>query len=213
MTGPSNSPRNSKEQILAAVRGAIADAAAPEVPRAYTRDLGLDRSRLIDLFAERVSDYRAEVRVIDRAEVGRVIGTVLADRKIRSVVVPADLDPGWLTTVTSRVVPDSPDLMAKDLDQIEAVITGSAAGIALTGTIVLDGGASQGRRAISLVPDTHLCVVDADDIVGTVPEAVSRLGATRPLTWISGPSATSDIELDRVEGVHGPRNLVVLVTT
>lgn len=206
-------PMGSKEQVLAAVRGAIKDVAAPQVPRDYGRDLGLESSRLTELFAERVDDYRADVQVIERSEVGRVIGKVLADRKIRSVVVPADLDPGWLTTVTSRVVRDSPDLTAQDLDQLDGVITGSAVGIALTGTIVLDGGRIQGRRAISLVPDTHLCVVDADDIVGTVPEAVARLDATRPLTWISGPSATSDIELDRVEGVHGPRNLVVLITT
>ncbi|GGL56826.1 hypothetical protein GCM10011575_14050 [Microlunatus endophyticus] len=206
-------PMGNKEQVLAAVRGAIKDVAAPEIPRGYTRDLGLDRAALIDLFATRVDDYRAEVHVIDRAEVGRVIGNVLADRRVRSVVVPDDLDPGWLTTVTSQVVRDSADLSARDLDQIEGVITGSAVGIALTGTIVLDGGRIQGRRAISLVPDTHLCVVEADAIVGTVPEAIARLDATRPLTWISGPSATSDIELDRVEGVHGPRNLVVLVVT
>lgn len=206
-------PMGSKEQVLAAVRGAIKDVVAPEVPRNYSRDLGLDRSGLVALFAERVDDYRAEVRVIDRSEIGRVIGNVLAERRIRSVVVPDDLDPGWLTTVTSRVVHDSTELTAKDLDRIDGVITGSALGIALTGTIVLDGGRIQGRRAITLVPDTHLCVVDADDIVGTVPEAVARLDATRPLTWVSGPSATSDIELDRVEGVHGPRNLVVLITT
>lgn len=206
-------PMGSREQVLAAVRGAIKGVVAPEVPRNYSRDLGLDRSGLVALFAERVDDYRADVRVIDRSEIGRVIGNVLAERRIRSVVVPDDLDPGWLTTVTSRVVHDSAELTAKDLDRIDGVITGSALGIALTGTIVLDGGRIQGRRAITLVPDTHLCVVDSDDIVGTVPEAVARLDATRPLTWVSGPSATSDIELDRVEGVHGPRNLVVLITT
>jgi L-lactate dehydrogenase complex protein LldG len=127
------------------------------------------------------------------------------------VVVPDDLDPQWLTTVTSRVVTDSRGLSAADLDDIDAVITGCAVAVALTGTIVLDGGRLQGRRVLSLVPDLHICVVDAEAIVGTVPEAVARLDATRPLTWISGPSATSDIELDRVEGVHGPRDLVVLI--
>jgi L-lactate dehydrogenase complex protein LldG len=206
-------PMGSKEQVLAAVRGAIKDAVPPSVSRTYSRDLGLDRAGLVELFTERVGDYRAEVQVIDRDELGRVIGNVLADRRIHSVVVPDDLDPGWLTTVTSRVVRDSPDLTHRDLDQVDGVITGSAVGIALTGTIVMDAGPTQGRRAITLIPDTHLCIVAADDIVGTVPEAVARLDATRPLTWISGPSATSDIELDRVEGVHGPRNLVVLILT
>ena len=203
----------SREQVLAAVRGAIRDAATPAVPRDYQRSLDLDRAGLIDLFTERVSDYRADVEVIKAADVGRTIGNRLADRQVGSVVVPDDLDRQWLTTVTSKVVRDSADVTALELDQIDAVITGSAAAVALTGTIVLDGGAIQGRRAISLVPDTHVCVVRAEDIVGTVPEAIERLDATRPLTWISGPSATSDIELDRVEGVHGPRNLVVLITT
>lgn len=202
---------SSREQVLAAVRGATRDAVAPDVPRDYRRSLDLDRAALIDLFAERVDDYRAEVQVIDRTDIGRVIGNVLAQRQTTSVVVPDDVDPQWLTTVTSRVVRDSPDLEATDLDGIEAVITGSAVAVALTGTIVLDAGAQQGRRAISLVPDLHVCVVDAETIVGTVAEAVARLDGTRPLTWISGPSATSDIELDRVEGVHGPRTLVVLI--
>lgn len=213
MTDKIIKPMGSREQVLAAVRGAIKGVAAPEVPRAYSRDLGLDRAGLVDLFAERVGDYRAQVQIIDRSETGRVIGRLLAEHRVGSVVVPDDLDPAWLTTVTSRVVRDSDELGAKDLDRLDGVITGSAVGVALTGTIILDAGRRQGRRAISLVPDTHLCVVDADDIVGTVPEAVDRLDATQPLTWISGPSATSDIELDRVEGVHGPRNLIVLVTT
>lgn len=204
---------SSREQVLAAVRGAIRDASAPEVPRDYIRDLGLDRAGLIDLFTERVDDYRAEVQLVARADLGRTIGAQLGRRQVASVVVPDDLDPGLLTTVTCKVVKDSPGLSAADLDEIDAVITGSAIGIAQTGTIVLDAGTIQGRRAISLVPDLHLCVVEADSIVGTVSEATAQLDATRPLTWISGPSATSDIELDRVEGVHGPRTLVVLIVT
>jgi L-lactate dehydrogenase complex protein LldG len=203
----------SREQVLAAVRGAIRDAATPQVPRDYHRDLGLARDALLDLLAERVDDYRADVQVIERAEIGRVIGNLLAASRVGSVVVPDDLDPQWLTTVTSTVLRDHPGITPADLDQVGAVITGSAVAVALTGTIVLDGGRHQGRRVISLVPDLHVCVVDADDVVGTVSEALARLDATRPLTWISGPSATSDIELDRVEGVHGPRNLVVLITT
>ena len=203
---------SSREQVLSAVRGAIRDAAAPPIPRDYNRDLELDTDGLVELFAERVSDYRADVEVINRSDLGRVIGNQLATRQVGSVVVPDDLDPAWLTTVTSKVIRDHGELSAVDLDRIDAVITGSAAAVALTGTIVLDGGRIQGRRAISLVPDTHVCVVDAADIVGTVPEVITRLDATRPLTWIAGPSATSDIELDRVEGVHGPRNLVVLIS-
>lgn len=202
---------SSREQVLAAVRGAIRDAARPDVPRDYDRRLDLDHAGLIELFADRVDDYRADVRRVARADLGRTIGATLAAHQTTSVVVPDDLDPQWLTTVTCKVVRDEPGLTADELDRIDAVITGSAVGIALTGTIVLDGGAIQGRRAISLVPDLHICVVDESAVVGTVPEALERLDPTRPLTWISGPSATSDIELDRVEGVHGPRTLIVLI--
>jgi L-lactate dehydrogenase complex protein LldG len=204
---------SSREQVLAAVRGAIRDAAAPQVPRDYHRSLGLDRPALIELLTDRLTDYRAVVHTIDRADLSRSIGNELAARQAGSVVIPDDLDPQWLTTVTSRVIKDSPALTAIDLDQVDAVITCCAAAIAQTGTVVLDGGARQGRRAISLVPDLHLCVIDAEQIVGTVAEAIERLDATRPQTWIAGPSATSDIELDRVEGVHGPRTLVILITT
>jgi L-lactate dehydrogenase complex protein LldG len=204
---------SSRETVLASVRGAIRGAVTPEVHRTYDRELELDSEHLLELFVERVDDYRADVRVVAEADLPRTIGSVLAERGATSVVVPSDLDPRWLVTVTCEVVRDSPELDARRLDTISAVVTSSRVGIALTGTIVLDAGEAQGRRIISLVPDLHVCVVPAESVVGTVPEAVSQLDGTRPLTWISGPSATSDIELDRVEGVHGPRTLVVLVVT
>jgi L-lactate dehydrogenase complex protein LldG len=200
-----------RETVLAAVRSAIVGATAPEVKRSYDSRLDLDHQAMIDLFVERVDDYRADVRVLGRNDLARTIGTVLAEHGASSVVVPPDLDAGWLTTVTCPVLRDDPPIGARELDAVSAVITSSAVAIALTGTIVLDAGVAQGRRVISLIPDLHICVVDEDRVVGTVPESLPRLDGTRPLTWISGPSATSDIELDRVEGVHGPRTLVVLV--
>jgi L-lactate dehydrogenase complex protein LldG len=202
---------SSRDRVLGAVRSAIAGAAAPDVPRSYDTSLPLDREKLVDLLAERLDDYRADVRRIKRSDLARTVGSVLAERGATSVVVPGDLDPSWLTTVTCTVLWDDPPMEHRWLDEISAVVTGSALSIALTGTIVLDAGAAQGRRVITLIPDLHVCVVDADSVVGTVSEAVHRLDPRRPQTWISGPSATSDIELDRVEGVHGPRTLVVLI--
>lgn len=202
---------SSRDTVLASVRSAIHLATAPDVPRDYDKRLDLDRAALLELLLERIDDYKADVRVLPEADLARTIGSVLAERGATSVVVPADLDAAWLTTVTCEVIRDNPALDARRLDTVSAVITASAVSIALTGTIVLDAGVGQGRRVISLIPDLHICVVRADSVVGTVPEAIPRLDARRPLTWISGPSATSDIELDRVEGVHGPRTLVVLV--
>ncbi|MFW6597401.1 LutC/YkgG family protein [Propionibacteriaceae bacterium Y2011] len=213
---------DARDRILAAVRSATHAAVDPEVPRAYRRDVdlsGVDLAALdhegadglLELFVERTGDYRAEVQVITAGELPLVLGKVLGERKVRSLVVPADLDNRWLVTTHAKVVRDSPEVTAAQLDEVDAVVTGCAAAVAVTGTIVLDSGAVQGRRLITLVPDLHVCVVPAEVIVGSVPEAVATVEPTRPLTWISGPSATSDIELDRVEGVHGPRQLVVLV--
>ncbi len=201
---------DSRERVLAAVRSAIHEAGEPVVTRNHDTTLAGDPD-LVELFVERVDDYRAEVHVIDEADLTLRIGEVLGAHKVNSLVVPADLDGAWLKTTHARLVHDSEEVTAADLEGIDAVVTGSAVAIALTGTIILDGGELQGRRLITLVPDLHVCVVRVDDIVGSVPEAVRRLNPTRPLTWISGPSATSDIELNRVEGVHGPRTLVVLV--
>ena len=202
---------SSREAVLGKVRQAIEGAVAPEVARTYDRSLSLGRQALLDLFVERVDDYRADVRRVSESQVAQTVGAVLAQHGATRVVVPEDLDREWLTTVTVPVLRDEPSVSARELDSVSAVVTASAVGIALTGTIVLDAGPGQGRRVISLIPDLHVCVVLADQVVGTVPEALPRLDATRPLTWISGPSATSDIELNRVEGVHGPRTLVVLL--
>ncbi|MFX4273630.1 LutC/YkgG family protein [Propionibacteriaceae bacterium Y1685] len=201
---------DARERILSSVRSAIEGAVDPAVPRDYRRSL--DDTDLIDLFAERVGDYRAEVHVIDDDELPRRIGQVLGEHSVRSLIIPDDLSAKWLVTTSCKVIPDDGQADAAELDGIHAVLTGCAAAVALTGTIVLDGGTLQGRRLISLIPDLHVCVVPAASIVGTVPEVLSKIDGTRPLTWISGPSATSDIELDRVEGVHGPRTLVVLIT-
>jgi L-lactate dehydrogenase complex protein LldG len=165
---------------------------------------------LLDLLAERLAHYRASVRRASADGLGAAIAAALAERGVRRVVVPPGLDlpplPG-VDTVTDH------GLSPQELDGLDGVITGASVAIAQTGTIVLDGSPDQGRRAITLVPDYHLCVVRADQVVELVPEAVGRLEphAGRPLTWISGPSATSDIELSRVEGVHGPRTLEVIL--
>jgi L-lactate dehydrogenase complex protein LldG len=200
--------------VLSALRRALdgAGPAAP-VPRAYLVHGDRSRPEVLDRFAERVEDYRATVFRSDEAGVPAAVAAALG--RAAAVVVPADLDRRWLPDHVTVHADDPADPLGIDvLDSVDAVVTAAAVGIAETGTVVLDGGAGQGRRAVSLVPDLHVCVVRADQVVATVPEAVRRLEPTRPQTWISGPSATSDIELDRVEGVHGPRTLhVVLVDT
>ncbi len=209
-----------RDAVLARVRAALEDVPAAErssdvaVERGYRRELDPTAGDAGDLFRRRVADYRASVSGVPRADVPRAVDEACSGRGIRSLVVPAGFPPALLPAAV-EAIPDD-DLSYERLDEIGAVITTCAVGIAETGTIVLDGGEGQGRRALSLIPDLHVCVVEADRIVGTVPEAMRRLEpAVRdhgsPLTFVSGPSATSDIELDRVEGVHGPRDLVVIV--
>ena len=204
---------SARDEVLGRVRLALRDVPADEapadvvVPRDYRRSAPASVAR----FAERVADYRATVRRARSDSIAAAVATALRERSAGRVVVPAGLPADWLSQVDAAVVRDSHDLSYADLDEMAGVVTGCAVAIAETGTIVLDGGPTQGRRAITLVPDYHLCVVFADQIVGSVPEALATVDPTRPLTFISGPSATSDIELDRVEGVHGPRTLDVLV--
>lgn len=165
----------------------------------------LSDDALLQCFVDRVRDYRATVDVCRSGDLAAYVREALGHAG--RVVVPDELG----LDLGERVVPDHA-LTATDLDEIDAVVTRAAVGIAETGTIVLDHGPDQGRRALSLVPDLHVCIVTEDQVVPDVQDALSRLDPTRPMTWISGPSATSDIELERVEGVHGPRTLhVVLV--
>ncbi len=168
----------------------------------------------MDRFVERVADYRATVRRTTPPELAATIAAAFGAHGVRRVVIPTDLPAAWTADATAAgiaLVSDVPPLTHAELDAVDAVVTGCSAAIAETGTIVLDAGPGQGRRVLSLLPDVHVCVVRADQIAGDVPEALARLDPRRPLTWISGPSATSDIELDRVEGVHGPRVLEVIV--
>jgi L-lactate dehydrogenase complex protein LldG len=209
-----------REEILARLRIALRDVPSDEtvadvpVHRDYRRGGTTDPAELTDLLAERIADYRATVHRCATAELAATVTRILADHGTRSVLVPHDLPADWYVGCACQVHTDSADqpLPLSTLDTADTVLTGCAAAIAETGTLVLDSGAAQGRRALTLVPDHHICVVTADQITATVPEALSRLDPARPLTFISGPSATSDIEFNRIEGVHGPRNLDVILT-
>ena len=211
---------DAREEILARVREALADVPADQGPRAdeppgYEISTDLPQAALTELFADRVAEYRAEVRRTNRAGIQAAIAEALAAHGATRVAIPPSLPDEWRPDAI-EFVEDSPSESPQRLDRLDGALTGCALAIAETGTIVLGSGPDQGRRALTLVPDLHVCVVPAERIVGTVPEAVRALEAgardeRRPLTFVSGPSATSDIELKRVEGVHGPRRLEVIV--
>ncbi|MCU7820237.1 lactate utilization protein C [Kitasatospora sp. DSM 101779] len=204
-----------RETVLARIRAALADVPSEErpddvpVPRDYHRSHTGPGQDTVALFAERVADYRATVTRTDRAGLRDAIAAALTRHGARRLALPSgfpdELLPsgGWEWHAEPLGVPA--------LDGLDGAITLACAGIAITGTIVLDTGPGQGRRALTLVPDYHLCIVGAELIADDIPEALARLDPTRPLTFVSGPSATSDIELDRVEGVHGPRTLDVII--
>ncbi|MFB6769595.1 lactate utilization protein C [Streptomyces sp. NPDC056337] len=206
---------SSRERILGRVRRALADAPADEVPvaRDYLREHGRRTTgQTVDLLAENLADYRAIVHRCGDGELSALLMRLLAAHGSTSVVVPPGLPPEWLKAVDATRVHDRAASTPQELDLVDSVVTGCAVAVAETGTIVLDGSPDQGRRRITLVPDHHICVVRVpDQVVSSVPQALERLDPARPLTWISGPSATSDIELDRVEGVHGPRTLEVVL--
>ena len=196
-----------RDEILARVRDALGPAPAPAttIPREYraTTPDGLDA------FLERLAHYDARAIQTTESDLDATVRTRLEQRDARNIIAPDGIPAGWLTTVNQLI--DTPPLDNDALDEADGVVTTCALAIAQTGTIVLDGGPGMGRRALTLLPDYHLCVVRSDQLVGSVPEALAKLDPTRPLTFISGPSATVDIEMVRVKGVHGPRTLDVIL--
>jgi L-lactate dehydrogenase complex protein LldG len=209
---------SARADVLDRIRAALGPGAAvPEVPRAY-RGPGAagetGSAAIVDRFCERVAEYQATVTRVSAAGLRDAVAALCRERGAQRIAVPPG-GPDVLAAV--EVVVDEPPLSPQALDQLDGVLTGCALAIAETGTIVLDGGQRSGRRALTLVPDWHMCIVEADAVVAGVPDAVAVLAEAaaegRPITLVSGPSATSDIELDRVEGVHGPRNLDVIVVS
>ncbi|QUH03029.1 LUD domain-containing protein [Saccharopolyspora erythraea] len=205
---------SAREVVLGRVRTALAHAdrqSLEAVPRAYAAER--PTADVVALFCERVAEYRATVQRVAGPEVVDAIAAAARQHSARRLLVPAGVPEQWPSQLSGEFeVEDGTAMGTAGLDRVDAVVTTATAGIASTGTIVLDHRPGQGRRAATLVPDVHLCVVEESRIADDVPSALADLDPARPLTFISGPSATSDIELDRVEGVHGPRTLHVLVT-
>ena len=199
---------DARTTILAAIGAANEHVATVTVPRAYRREP--TATDVVEHFSERVNDYRASATVIDADQLSAAVVALLRKRSARSVVVPSERVRAWTEGFDGEAAVDD-GLSAAALDATSTVITACRGAIAETGTIVLNAGPDEGRRIITLIPDHHIVVVEEDQIVANVPDVMARLDPTRPTTWISGPSATSDIELRRVEGVHGPRVLDVLI--
>lgn len=213
---------SARDEVLARVRSALRDVTQPDpaldVPIEWEYGRPTAMPDVLGRFVEMCADYQATVVRCSAGDVADRIAGLLGSAGVRSVVLPSGVEQAWRQAIEASgivVHDDEPQLSRAELDAIDGVVTAAAVGIAETGTIVLDHASDQGRRALTLVPDTHLVVVRADQVVSDVPEAVVRLAEAvaegAPLTWISGPSATSDIELSRVEGVHGPRNLLVVL--
>ena len=200
---------NARQEILGRIRAAVAEMpVANEISRDYDRAPATGRGD-VDRFAATVDEYRAQVHRVDAVEVAATVNKLIVDGET-ALLAPGFPD-DWRPSREFLVDGEPEPLSVQELDNVDVVVTGCRLGIAATGTIVLDAGPGQGRRALTLVPDHHICVVRSDQIVDTVPQAFAALDPMRPLTFISGPSATSDIELNRVEGVHGPRTLDVLI--
>jgi L-lactate dehydrogenase complex protein LldG len=211
-----NSARAEILRRIRAAKGGVSSAGAARtgwsaLERKYRREATRSRESILELLEDRLRDYDARVIRVERAAVAANVATMLGERKVRRMVVPAGLAAEWLPGGVEFVVDDG--LPAAELDRVDGVMTGATLAIAETGTVVLQNVAGQGRRVATLVPDYHLCVVRVEDVVETVPEAIGRLQGTAELatTFVSGPSATADIEMTRIKGVHGPRFLDVIL--
>ena len=198
-----------RDEILARVRAALRDVPAAEPAEPAHYEPPATDFDPVGRFAERVADYRATVR--DAGDLAQTIARVCEEQGAHRLGVPVGLPAEWRPDGIDLV--EDHGLSPQELDALDGALTGCALAIAETGTFVLDGGERSGRRALTLVPDLHICVVERSQVVAGVPDAIRALEGRRgPFTFVSGPSATSDIELDRVEGVHGPRRLEVLIT-
>ena len=199
-----------RDEILGRVAGATRGSTRPgAVVREYRREGTLDTESRVALFCRHAGEYRADVQRVD--DVAAAVAAACRTRGARHLAVPAGLPAAWRPGDLELV--EDAAMTPHELDALDGVVTGCTLAIAETGTIVLTSAPAEGRRALTLVPDLHVCVVEETQVVELVPEAFARLAAAarRPITFVSGPSATSDIELSRVEGVHGPRDLVILV--
>jgi L-lactate dehydrogenase complex protein LldG len=206
-----------KHQILERIRRAVPDYSSMResqyeaITRNYRQSGDLDESGRIELFTDRLRDYGAKVYRCAPWELRSVIGEILSERRKRGLVIARDLPEDWLPEGFEFV--RDKGLTYGEIDASEGVLTGCALAIAMTGTIVLYHSGGEGRRALTLIPDYHLCVVYTSQIVETVPEGIRALApySVAPLTTISGPSATADIEMTRIQGVHGPRTLDIIL--
>lgn len=203
-----------KEEILNRIAAAQKQAGLPDhvdIPREYQKEGTLNADELREMLVGRLEDYKADVHVTDESGLNSTLVDILKERGCSNVVYAPGMDAGLLDGFEGTITPDDNAKDPRELDAVDAVVTESHVTSAQTGTIVLESNETCGRRALTLVPDRHVCIVRKDQIVYGVPEMVSRMNPERPATWISGPSATSDIELSRVEGVHGPRDLIVVI--
>ncbi|WKS56497.1 LutC/YkgG family protein [Corynebacterium accolens] len=203
---------SAKQDILNRIRSAQKQAGLADhvdVPREYQRKGTLNDDELREMLVDRLEDYKAEVHVTEESDLKKTLDTIVNDRNCKDIRYAPGMNADLFDGLPAR--PDDEDADPRELDDADAVVTESFVSSAQTGTIVLQSDSRCGRRALTLVPDRHICIVRRDEIVYGIPEVISRMDPDKPATWISGPSATSDIELSRVEGVHGPRDLIVII--
>jgi L-lactate dehydrogenase complex protein LldG len=215
-SGNETVPRSSRERILRRIRAANerAGAQSQPIPREYQRAGDCSADQTLALFEERVREYDARVFPVRRAEIAVRAAEILSEAGRRRIAVPAGLPTEWCPSGIEWVTDGAGDnsaLSYESLDSVDGAMTGAALAIAVSGSIVLQHGPAEGRRVLTLLPDYHLCILQASDVVETLPEGFARLDPLRPTTFISGPSATADIEMVRIKGVHGPRSLDVLL--
>ena len=203
---------SAKQDILNRIRSAQKQAGLPDhvdVPREYQRKGTLNDDELREMLVDRLEDYKAEVHVTEESDLKKTLDSIVSDRNCKDIRYAPGMNADLFDGLSAR--PDDEDADPRELDDADAVVTESFVSSAQTGTIVLQSDSRCGRRALTLVPDRHICIVRRDEVVYGITEVISRMNPDKPATWISGPSATSDIELSRVEGVHGPRDLIVII--